>query len=160
MEIRLICVIRRQIEEQYCQIDSNCETEVFSVCEEQMTQTPTYSYDREADVLYISFSPGEKAPAAVELSDNILLRFNRSEQRAIGLTLMDFSVLAQPTELGPRSFPLSGLKDLEPEWQATVIAIITSPPVNQILKVSTYTLSPSETVPITSIEKLPISRAA
>ena len=29
-----------------------------------------------ADVLYISFAPGEKPTAAVELNDNILLRFN------------------------------------------------------------------------------------
>jgi hypothetical protein len=47
-----------------------------------MNQTPTYSYDKEADVLYISFSPGEKATTAVELNDNILLRFNRAEKRA------------------------------------------------------------------------------
>ena len=116
----------------------------------------TYSYDKEADVLYISFSPGEKPTAAVELNENILLRFNRSEKRAIGLTLMDFSVLVQLTTLGPRSFPLSGLKDLEPEWQETVIEIITSLPVNQILKVSSYMPSSAEIVPITSVEKPPI----
>lgn len=121
---------------------------------------PTYSYDKEVDVLYISFSPGEKAAAAVELNENILLRFNRAKKRAVGLTLMDFSVLVQLTSLGPRSFPLTGLKDLEPEWQETVIEIITSMPVNQILKVSSYMPSPAETVPITSIEKLPIMVAA
>ena len=121
-----------------------------------MTQQPTYSYDKDADVLYISFSPGEKPTAAVELNDNILLRFNRAEKRAVGLTLMDFSVLIQLTKLGPRSFPLTGLKDLEPDWQETVIEIITAPPVNQILKVSSYMSSPAEAVPITSIEKPPI----
>jgi len=121
---------------------------------------PTYSYDKEADVLYISFSPDEKPTAAVELNDNILLRFNRAEKRAIGLTLMDFSVLVQLTNLGPRSFPLSGLKELEPDWQETVIEIITAAPVNQILKVSSYMSSPVETVPITSIEKPPIPVAA
>jgi hypothetical protein len=40
-----------------------------------MNQTPTYSYDQEADILYISFAPGEKATAAIELNDSILLRF-------------------------------------------------------------------------------------
>lgn len=124
-----------------------------------MMQKPSYSYDKEADVLYISFSPGEKPTAAVELNDNILLRFNRAEKRAIGLTLLDFSVLVQLTKLGPRSFPLTGLKDLEPEWQEAVIEIITAPPVNQILKVSSYMLSPAEAVPITSIEKPPIMAA-
>ena len=117
-----------------------------------MSQNFTYSYDREADVLYISFSPGEEPTAAVELNENILLRFNQKEQRAIGLTLMDFSVLVQLTQLGPRSFPLSGLSELESEWQQMVISIITSPPVNQILKVSSFTPSMAEIIPITSVE--------
>lgn len=125
-----------------------------------MNNKPTYSYDKEADVLYISFSPGEKATSAVELNDNILLRFNRTEQRAIGLTLMDFSVLVQLTNLGPRNFPLSGLQDLEPDWQEMVINIITKPPVNQILKVSVYTPSLTETVPIALVEKMPVPLAA
>ena len=118
-----------------------------------MNKEPTFSYDKEADVLYISFSPGEKATTSVELNDNILLRFNRADKRAIGLTLMDFSVLVQITELGPRSFPLTGLNELEPDWQETVIEIITKPPVSQILKVSVYTPSMSETVPIAHVEK-------
>ncbi len=125
-----------------------------------MSQNPVYSYDKETDILYISFSPGERPTAAVELNENILLRFNRTERRAIGLTLMDFSVLVQLTRLGPRNFPLTGLKDLEPEWQETVIEIITAPPVNQILKVSSYMSSPAETVPITSVEKPLIPAAA
>jgi uncharacterized protein YuzE len=115
-----------------------------------------YDFDQEADVLYISFSPGEKASTAVELNDNMLLRFNRAERRAVGLTLMDFSVLVQLTRLGPRTFPLSGLKDLEPEWQEIVIDIIMSPPVNQILRVSTYTPSFAEAVPVAAVEKPPI----
>ncbi|NUO78775.1 DUF2283 domain-containing protein [candidate division KSB1 bacterium] len=125
-----------------------------------MSHSLTYSFDKEADVLYISFSPGEKATAAVELNDNILLRFNRDEKRAVGLTLMDFSVLIQLTNLGPRSFPLYGLKELEPEWQDLVIELITKPPVNQILKISNYTPSLSETTPITSFEMPPIAIAA
>ncbi len=120
-----------------------------------MTHTPTYSYDKEADVLYISFAPGETPTAAVELHDNILLRFNLAEKRAVGLTLMDFSVLVQMTQLGPRSFPLSGLKDLEPDWQEIVIEIITKPSVNQILRVSSYMPSMAEEVPIISVEKPP-----
>ncbi len=123
-----------------------------------MSQSVTYSYDydKEADVLYITFSPGEKATAAVELNDNILLRFNQAEKRAVGLTLMDFSVLVQMSKLGPSSFPLGGLKDLEPAWQETVIDIITRPPINQILKLSLYVSSPTETVPIAAVERPPL----
>lgn len=120
---------------------------------------PTYSYDKEADVLYISFSPGEKATTAVELNDNILLRLNLDERRAVGLTLMDFSVLVQLTKLGPRSFPMSGLNELESDWQDMVIDIVTKPPINQILKVSIYTPSLAEDMPITSVEKPPIALA-
>jgi len=115
-----------------------------------------YNYDKEADVLYVSFAPGEEPTAAVELNDNVLLRFNRDERRAVGLTLMDFSVLVQLTRLGPRSFPLTGLNEIDADWQEAVIEIITSPPVNQILKVSYYTPSMTENIPITSVEKPPI----
>lgn len=125
-----------------------------------MNKKPIYDYDSEVDVLYISFSPGEKATAAVELNDNILLRFNRAEKRAIGLTLMDFSVLAQLTNLGPRSFPLTGLSELEPDWQEMIIEIITKPPVSQILKLSAYTPHLTETIPIALVENPPISLVA
>jgi len=119
-----------------------------------------FTYDKEADVLYASFSPDEKATAAVELNSNILLRFNREEKRAIGLTLMDFSVLVQLTELGPRNFPLDGLRELEPEWQELVMGIITQPPVSQILKVSVYTPSLTESVPVALIDRTPLLSTA
>ncbi len=125
-----------------------------------MIPTVSYSYDKEADILYVSFYQGETPTAAVELNDNILLRFNRAEKRAIGLTLMDFSVLIQLTRLGPRSFPLTGLKDLEPDWQETVIEIITTPPVNQILRISSYSPTAAEVIPITSVERPPLPLAA
>jgi hypothetical protein len=60
------------------------------------------------------------------------------------------------TQLEPHSFPLSGLQDLEPEWQEAVIEIITKPPANQILRLSSYTLSMTEVIPISSVEKPPI----
>ena len=119
----------------------------------------TYNYDKEADVLYISFSPGEKATTAVELNDNILLRLNRSERRAVGLTLMDFSILVELTKLGPRSFPLTGLNEIEPQWREVVIEVITSPPVNQILKVTIYTPSFAEAIPVASVVRPPIPLA-
>lgn len=117
-----------------------------------MNESPVYSYDQEADILYIAFAPGEQATAAVELNENILLRFHRDERRVVGLTLMDFSVLAQLTALGPRSFPLSGLQELETKWQELVIEIITSPPINEILRVSAYAPSAIELIPIASVE--------
>jgi uncharacterized protein YuzE len=117
----------------------------------------TYSYDEEVDILYINFSPGEKATSAVELNDNILLRFNLAEKRAIGLTLMDFSVLIQMTELGPRGFPLTGLDELDAEWREMVLEIIKKPPVSQILKLLVYTPSLSEETPLTLVQPIPVA---
>lgn len=126
----------------------------------QPGQDYTYNYDDEADILYISFSPGEKATTAVELNDNMLLRLNRDEQRVIGLTLMDFSVLVQMTEVGPRQFPLRGLQELEPEWREMVIRLLVQPPLNMILKVSMYTASLGESMPIAFVNHVPQSLAA
>jgi len=121
---------------------------------------PIYTYDQEVDILYISFSPGEKATTAVELNENMVLRLNFDEKRAVGITLLDFSVLAQMTRLGPRQFPLSGLDELEPEWQEMVIEILTAPPVNQILQVSMYSASLTQPVPIALVNPLPRLLAA
>jgi len=111
-----------------------------------------YDYDQDVDILYISFGSGLPATSAVELNENILLRINRAERRAVGLTLMDFSVLAQPTPLRPRHFPLSGLHDLEADWQELVLDLLAAPPVSHILTVAAYSASASETIPIVAIE--------
>ncbi len=126
---------------------------------------PIYNYDEDSDILYISFSPGEKG-TGIELNDHILLRLNKSERRAIGLTLSDYSVLTQPTELGPRSFPLTGLSELSDELRQLVLEVVTMPPVNEILTLSAYTPSLAETIPIGSVRVqshlagAPLARAA
>ena len=109
-----------------------------------------YTYDEDGDILYIAFAPGEKG-TGIELNDHILLRLNKSERRAIGLTLLDYSVLAQPTELGPRSFPLASLNELSDELRQLALEVITTPPVNEILTLSAYTPSIIETIPIGSV---------
>jgi hypothetical protein len=87
----------------------------------------------------------------VELNENILLRMDRAEKRAVGLTLMDFSVLVEITNIGPRSFPLTGLADLDPDWQEIVLDILSRPPVNQILKLQVFTPSLSAATPTTTV---------
>jgi uncharacterized protein YuzE len=111
---------------------------------------PVYNYDEDGDILYIAFAPGERG-TGIELNDHILLRLNKPERRAIGLTLFDYSVLAQLTELGPRSFPLTGLSELSDELRQLVLEVITRPPVNEILTLSAYTPSLAETIPIASL---------
>ncbi|MCZ7568699.1 MAG: DUF2283 domain-containing protein [Ardenticatenaceae bacterium] len=108
-------------------------------------------YEEVGDILEIVFDDVE-ATCALELTDNIVLRFDRQQGQAAGLTILDFSVLASPTELGVRSFALTGLDTLPEELREMVIRIITTPPVNQFLKVTTFYISPTEQVPLTYVE--------
>ncbi len=117
---------------------------------------PTFNYDEMSDTLYVSFHPGEKA-TGIELNDYILLRINKNERRAIGLTFFEYSLLAQKTRIGPRSFPLTGLAQLSDELGEIVLDILLRPPVSDILTLSTYTPSFVETVPITSLQAVPVA---
>jgi uncharacterized protein YuzE len=112
---------------------------------------PAFNYDEASDTLYVSFAPGEEA-TGIELNEHILLRLDRQERRAIGLTFFEYSVLAQRTEVGPRSFPLTGLAELSKEMREIVIKILLHPPVSDILSVSAYSPSPLETIPIMSLQ--------
>lgn len=116
--------------------------------------TPTLHYDETSDTLYISFTPGEPA-TGIELNEHILLRINTAERRAVGLTLFEYSLLAQPTDIGPRSVPLSGLAQLSAELRELVLEIVRQPPVSDFLVLSAYTPSVGETIPITSVRPLP-----
>ncbi|MBI4674765.1 MAG: DUF2283 domain-containing protein [Chloroflexi bacterium] len=115
-----------------------------------------YNYDEPSDTLYVSFALGELA-TGVELNEHILLRLNSATRRAVGLTFLEYSVLAQRTEMGPRSFPLTGLAELSEELRALVLEILTTPPVNTILFVSAYTPSAIEMIPITFLQPLALA---
>ena len=117
---------------------------------------PIFNYDEMSDTLYVSFAPGEKA-TGIELNDHILLRINKKERRAIGLTFLDYSLLAQKTEVGPRSFPLTGLAELSDELREIALDILLRPPVSDILFLSTYTPSIAETTPITALQPTAIA---
>ena len=124
-----------------------------------MERQIVYNYDEEGDILYVSFSPGEIG-TGVELNNHILLRLNKDEKRAIGLTFLDFSVLIQRTEFGPRSFPLTGLVDISDQMQEIVMKLITTPPVSYFLTLLTYSPSIAETIPILLVQKPPAEVAA
>ena len=59
-----------------------------------------------------------------------------------------YSVLTQPSGLGPRSFPLTGLASLSHDLRERVIKLLRSPPVSETLALSAYTPSAVETIPI------------
>ena len=116
-----------------------------------MDTAQDFHYDEENDILYISFAPGEKG-TGVELTSNILLRLDRNEEKALGLTFFDFSILTQKTDFGPRGFPMTGLEEIPEDLREIVIRIITTPPVSQFLKVMTYSPTLAESIPITYVE--------
>ena len=122
-----------------------------------MTQ-PVMNYDETSDTLYISFFPDVKA-TGIELSDHILLRIDKNSRRAIGLTFLNYSILIQKADFGPRSFPLTGLITLSDESREIVLEILGKSPVKEILSLSTYTPSFSEAIPITLLH-LPAPQTA
>ena len=91
-------------------------------------------YDREGDVLEIFFAEG--TGRGLELTDEIVLRYDIQTGRPLSLIFLTFSKLMQPTEYGPESFYLDGLQRLSPTEQNKVMKILTSPPVNRYLRVS------------------------
>ena len=117
-----------------------------------MTQ-PVFNYDEVSDTLYVSFTPGEQA-TGIELTPHILLLLNKQERKAVGMTFLDYSLLAQKTDMGPRSFPLTGLTELSKELREIVLEILQSPPVSELLLLSSYTPSISETIPITLLQAI------
>jgi len=112
---------------------------------------PIFNYDKMSDTLYISFEPNKKA-TGIELNENILLRLDKNERKAIGLTFFNFSILAQSTEIGPRSFPLTGLAELSAELKQIVLFVLLDSPIKNILLLSAYTPSFQEIIPITSFK--------
>ena len=111
-----------------------------------MTQ-PTVSYDETSDTLTMSFIPAVKA-TGIELNEHILLRIDKENRRAVGITFLNYSILIQKANFGPRSFPLTGLAKLSDETREIVMEILGSAPVKEILSLSTYTPSFSEPIPI------------
>lgn len=121
---------------------------------------PEIFYDEGGDTLYISFAPG-KTGTGLELNDHILLRADKQHRRAIGITLISFSILANRSEIGPRSFPLTGLDELRPESRKLALELLHSPPVSDYLTVSAYSSGGARAIPIATVntDKL-VARAA
>jgi uncharacterized protein YuzE len=116
---------------------------------------PVFNYDEASDTLYVAFEPGEKA-TGIELNDHILMRINKREHKAIGLTFFNYSVLAQRTAMGRRSFPASGLAELSPELLEIALDILQKPPISLILSLFAYTPSYFiEPIPITALQSIP-----
>jgi hypothetical protein len=113
----------------------------------------TYSYDKAGDILEIFFQKG-RGGLGVDLTENIVLRYDRESQEPLSLILIGFSRLIRPTVFGPPSFRLTALAELPPDMQQVILHILNSFPVNQFVKVSGLQLSPGgELQPITYLEQ-------
>ena len=115
---------------------------------------PKIKYDEISDTLIVTFESGIKA-TGVLLTDHILLRYDFETHRPIGLHLMDYSILAQPTEMGMQSFPVTHLVELSEFEQDEIFKVLLSEPVSQFLSLSAYAVSMAERVPIISLKGLP-----
>jgi uncharacterized protein YuzE len=111
---------------------------------------PKIVYDEPADVLYISFVPGASA-TGLSLNGHILLRVDAEERRAIGITLIGYSELADRSDIGPLNFPLSRINELSPDLQALAMELLHTQPVSDYLTVSAYSPSWGEVIPIVSV---------
>ncbi len=107
---------------------------------------PTFNYDEDGDILYVSFAPGETA-TGILLNDQLLLRVSRAERRLVGLTIMDYAILVQQTELGPRSVPLLGLREVSPELRELALELLQTPELHAILTLTAYTPAVGEPIP-------------
>jgi hypothetical protein len=83
-----------------------------------------------------------------------LLRLNMLTREVIGITLLDYSVLVQRTDLGARSFPLTGLADLAPETRAMVLEALMHEPVGAILVLSAYSPVGGDVTPIVAVRPI------
>jgi hypothetical protein len=111
-------------------------------------------YNETDDILEIVFN-GNKPATGIELTDNILLRVDRKTGQAASLTILHFSILTERTEFGPRSYALDNLDELPEDLRELVLRIISTPPVNQFLKLSHFQESPTKRVPFTYVETYP-----
>jgi len=116
-------------------------------------------YNETEDMLEIFFMANEPA-TGIELTDHILLRLDKKTGRAIGLTLLHFSILAEKTEYGPRSYPLDKLEELPEELRIMAVRAITTKPVNKFLKISFFQESHSRCVPLTYVEPYHLASVA
>ena len=119
-------------------------------------QQPSFRYDEISDTLSIVFVPG-KVATGIELNEYLLLRVDKEMGQAVGLEIFEYSIVAQKTETGSRSLPLSGLTALSEQTRGLVVQILLHPPVSDFLSLSTYTPTLAETWPIAALRPMPIA---
>lgn len=112
-------------------------------------------YDEEGDILEIFF--GANVPSTgIALTDHIVLHIDQKQKRAVSLTLLNFSILSEQTEYGPRSFALEKLTILPADIHDLVLQVLTTLPVSQFLKLSQLQTLPMKQMPVAFVESQPM----
>lgn len=93
---------------------------------------PNIKYDEASDTLTVCFKPGSKA-TGIELTEHILLRINQQKRSCISIVFFEYSVLAQKTEMGTRSFALNQLPQMSSDLREIVLDILLTSPVSDYL---------------------------
>jgi hypothetical protein len=108
-----------------------------------------YDYVEDADILEIFFVRGA-ATNAVEIADDITLRFDKENGRAMSLIFNNYSYFVEPAQYGPRSFQLK-IDRLPNATREMVTQIINRPPVNRFIRTLTFSRD-RRAIPIATIE--------
>ena len=109
------------------------------------------SYDTEGDMLEVFFAEGA-ATGTVELADGVLLRLDVERVRPLSLAFLCMTPLMRKQVYGPLLLELDGVASLPDGLRQIVIQIITSPPVNAVLKVYSYLPRPqTKVLPVASL---------
>lgn len=114
---------------------------------------PLYNYDEESDTLSIAFPPTEKA-TGIELTDHIILYINKVARRIVRITLLDYSLLVQQTEFGPRTFPMTGLTDSTEEMREILFDILRQRSVSEVLRIAAYTPKDGQMIPTVLVQPI------
>lgn len=114
---------------------------------------PQYNYDEESDTLSITFPPPEKA-TGIELTDHIIVHINKAARRIVRLTLLDYSILVQQTEFGPRTFPMTGLTESSEEMRELLFDILRQQPVSEVLRIAAYTPKDGQIIPTVLVQPI------
>lgn len=85
----------------------------------------SFSYDSEADILYIAFG-ATRPGVGLLINDNVLLRVDQKMNLLIGLTIFDYQRTAKKERL-----ELYGLKEMSAKAKNLALSLLQNPPLNR-----------------------------
>jgi hypothetical protein len=100
------------------------------------TDRITLHYQREDDILYVTFGQEGRKGMGFNLHNNILLRFDRHTGEPLGMTFIDYSQLK-----ALHSIALNDLSTLPEELQKMVRQILLSDPVSRFVEIDPNTFT-------------------